>query len=82
MEDKWASVMLSPFSRKHTPLEFDEHFDEKEVLFLLQNMLVHTICLSQTPREKKRSSTMLPGRLDLVFSRGIYSGLTLLFPKG
>lgn len=31
MEDKWASVMLSPFSRKHTPLKFDMHFDEREV---------------------------------------------------
>lgn len=31
VEDKWASVMLSPFSRKHTPLKFDVHFDEREV---------------------------------------------------
>lgn len=66
MEDKWASVMPSPFFRKHTPLKFDMHFDEREVLFLLHNMLVHTICLSQAPREKKRGNAVLPGRLDLV----------------
>lgn len=82
MEDKWASVMLSPFSRKHTPLKFDMHFDEREVLFLLHNMPVHTICLSQTPREKNRSDTMLPGGLDLVSPGGIYSELALLFLKG
>lgn len=82
MEDKWASGTLSPFSRKHTPLKFDVHFDEREVLFLLHNMLVHTICLSQTPREKKRSDTMLPGIPDLASPRGIYSALALLFPKG
>lgn len=32
MEDKWASVMLSPFSRKHALLKFDMHFDERAVI--------------------------------------------------
>lgn len=82
MKDKWASVLLSPFSRKHTPLKFDVPFDKMEVLFLLHNTPVHTTCLSRTPREKKRSNTMLPGSLNLVSPRGIYSVLSLLFLKG
>lgn len=81
MEDKWASVMLSPFFRKHTPLKFDMHFDEREVLFLLHNMLVHTICLSQAPREKKRGNTGF--QADWTWCpKGICNVLAFLFLKG
>lgn len=52
MEDKWA-VMLSPFSRKYTPLKFAVKFDERKVLFLLHNMLVHTTSASDSQREEK-----------------------------
>lgn len=78
MEDKWACVMLSPFSRKYTPLKFVVKSDERKVLCLLHNMLVHTICLPQTHRKNKRSNMMLSGGLDLVSPRWIYSVLTAL----